>query len=90
MAADDNILWEIRTEPLNWSEFRFPEWLRVFSRILASLPGGEYVEDVGFEPIVDLGWRELKLLARWLSAIEDAGDVRRMGEALFGRAGGEE
>ena len=44
-------------------------------RILAALPGGEELEDIGYEPIGDLGWHEADQLGRVLVAIQDKHDV---------------
>lgn len=46
-----------------------------FYRFLASAPGGDRLEDMGYEPIGNLGWQELDQLGRVLEAIQDKGDV---------------
>ena len=51
--------------------------------ILAGLPGGEYLEDVGYEPVKDLGWHELDQLARVLSAIENKEDVQAIVREVY-------
>jgi len=43
-------------------------------RILASAPGGEELEDMGYEPF-NLGWQEIDQLGRVLEAIQDKRDV---------------
>lgn len=45
-------------------------------RMLASLPGGEDMEDMGFEPLGGMGWHEADQLGRMLTVIENADDVR--------------
>jgi hypothetical protein len=46
-----------------------------FYRIIASLPGGEELEDMGYEPMEGIGWHEADLLGRVLEAIQNKGDV---------------
>lgn len=43
-------------------------------RILASLPGGDRLEELSYEPF-NLGWHEADQLARVLDAIDDKRDV---------------
>jgi hypothetical protein len=50
-------------------------------RILASLPGGDELEDMGYEPF-GLGWHEADQLGRVLEAIQDKGDVEDLVSAL--------
>lgn len=53
-------------------------------RILASLPGGDELEDRGIEPIGSVwGWREKDQIQRMLSAIEGDRDVRDLIQGLF-------
>lgn len=51
-------------------------------RILASAPGGERAEDMGYEPF-NLGWQELDQLGRVLVAIQDKRDVEDIVRALL-------
>ncbi|HEY5242558.1 MAG TPA: hypothetical protein VIJ22_13860 [Polyangiaceae bacterium] len=51
-------------------------------RILASLPGGDRLEDVGFAPFV-LGWHEIEQLTRVLDAIESKRDVEDLVDGLL-------
>jgi hypothetical protein len=51
-------------------------------RILASLPGGDELEDLGYIPFV-IGWHELDQLARVLDAIETKADVEDLVEGLL-------
>ena len=50
------------------------EFPTVLYRILASAPGGDELEDIGYEPF-NLGWQELDMLGRTLVAIQDKRDV---------------
>lgn len=50
-------------------------------RILASLPGGDELEDMGYETF-PLGWHEMDQLARTLDAIQDKRDVEDLVHGL--------
>lgn len=50
------------------------EFNELFLRLLASLPGGDYLEDIGYEPF-PIGWKEAELIAKTLLAIQSSGDV---------------
>jgi hypothetical protein len=50
--------------------------------VLASLPGGDELEDVGYEPF-NLGWHEADQLGRVLDAIETKRDVEDLVEGLL-------
>jgi len=58
------------------------EYPTLLLRILASLPGGDELEDLGFEPF-NIGWHELDQLARVLDAIQDKRDVEDLVEGLI-------
>jgi hypothetical protein len=51
-------------------------------RILASAPGGDEAENVGYEPF-NLGWHEIDQLGRVLVAIQDKRDVEDLVAGLF-------
>ena len=55
----------------------------VFYRILANAPGAEELEDIGYEPIGNMGWHELDLLGRVLGAIQDKRDVEDLVQGLI-------
>jgi hypothetical protein len=55
----------------------------ILYRTLAALPGGEELEDMGYEPIGGLGWHEADLLGRVLEAIQDKRDVEDLVAALM-------
>jgi hypothetical protein len=61
----------------------------VLYRILACAPGGEELEDMGYEPIGSLGWQELDQLGRVLVAIQDKGDVEDLVAGLIHEEGEE-
>jgi hypothetical protein len=52
-------------------------------RILASVPGGDRAEDMGYEPF-SLGWQEVEQLGRVLEAIQDKQDVEDLIDGLLG------
>ena len=52
-------------------------------RILASLPGGDQAEDMGYESF-SLGWHEADQLGRMLTAIENQRDVEDLIQGLVG------
>jgi hypothetical protein len=56
--------------------------IHLLFRILASLPGGDRLEDMGYEPF-NLGWHEADQIARVLDAIEDKRDVEDLVEGLL-------
>jgi hypothetical protein len=47
-------------------------------RLLASLPGGDELEDMGYEPMPGISWQEADQLGRMLEAIQDKRDVEDM------------
>lgn len=51
-------------------------------RILASMPGGDQAEDMGYKPF-NLGWKEADMLGKMLEAIEDKQDVEDLVEGLM-------
>ncbi len=50
-------------------------------RILARMPGGDELEDMGYETF-NLGWHEMEQLARVLDAIQDKRDVEDLVHGL--------
>jgi hypothetical protein len=58
------------------------EYPTLLLRILASLPGGSQLEDVGYETF-NIGWHEADQLARVLDAIEDKRDVEDLVDGLL-------
>jgi hypothetical protein len=58
------------------------EFPTLLFRVLASLPGGERLEDLGFEPY-NISWHEADQLARVIDAIQDKRDVEDLVDLLF-------
>jgi hypothetical protein len=58
------------------------EYPMLLFRILASLPGGDRLEDLGYEPF-NLGWHEADQLARVIDAVEDKRDVEELVDGLL-------
>lgn len=67
-------LQELYNELLAWLPSEPEGFRELFFRLLASLPGGEYLEDIGYEPF-PIGWKEAELIAKTLLAIQSSGDV---------------
>ncbi len=69
-----DILEELRSWLPNYDhgEDSFPE---LVLRILASLPGGDELEEAGYEPYSQIGWHEADLLARVIDAVDSQRDV---------------
>jgi hypothetical protein len=77
-----DIIAELRSWLPNYNrgELEYPTLL---FRVLASLPGGDELEDIGYEPFV-LGWHEADQLARVLDAIQDKRDIQDLVDGLLG------
>jgi hypothetical protein len=58
------------------------EFPRLLLRTLASLPGGDRLEDLGFEPF-NIGWQEADQLARTIDAVNDRRDVEDLIDGLL-------
>jgi hypothetical protein len=56
-------------------DYRGSHYPTSFYRILASLPGGDELVDMGYERLPDIGWREADQIARTLVAIESHRDL---------------
>ena len=65
------------------------EYPTLLLRILASLPGGDRLEDAGYETF-NLGWHEMDQMARVLDAIEDKRDVEDLVDGLLDEEGTED
>ena len=61
----------------NWLPNETREYGEFLFRVLASLPGGERLEDLGYEPYAFLGWKEADMLGKLLEAIEEKSDVEQ-------------
>jgi hypothetical protein len=77
-----DILEELRSWLPNFDhgEGSFPE---LVFRILASLPGGDALEDAGHEPFDQIGWHEADLMARTIDAVTDKRDVEDLVAGLL-------
>jgi hypothetical protein len=58
------------------------EYPTLLLRVLASLPGGDRLEDLGYEPF-NVGWHEADQLARVLDAIDTKSDVEDLVDGLL-------
>jgi hypothetical protein len=59
------------------------ESMQIIGRMLASLPGGDEFEDLGFEPYDWLGWHEFELITDALQSIDGKLDVEEAASILF-------
>jgi len=76
----ENIIAELESWLPNYD--RGPdEYPTLLFRILASLPGGDRLEDLGYEPF-NVAWHEADQLGRVLDAIEDKRDVEDLVDGL--------
>jgi hypothetical protein len=71
-----DILAELRSWLPNYDRGKL-EYPTLLFRVLASLPGGDELEDIGYEPF-NLGWHEAEQLARVLDAVQDKRDVEHL------------
>jgi hypothetical protein len=57
----------------------------ILLRLLAALPGGEELEDAGYEPLggSSIGWHEADQLSRVIGAIQDKQDVEDIARELL-------
>ena len=81
MTKIEELAQAIAYESANWHREGSP--VRLLAQILASLPGGEALEDAGIDTPYNFGWREIALLAEWLTSIEGASDVQTLARAIL-------
>jgi len=55
----------------------------ILLRLIATLPGGDALEDAGYEPLGNIGWHEADQLGRVLTAIQDKQDVEDIARELL-------
>jgi hypothetical protein len=76
---------EAMEEFLSW----LPDWkqrsqlVEILSRVLASLPGGEEFEGLGYEPYDAISWKEFEMISNIFAAVDDKRDVEHAAEMLF-------
>jgi hypothetical protein len=59
------------------------EYPQLIFRLLATLPGGDELEDMGYAPISGMGWHEADMMGRMLEAIEGKSDVEDLVAGLI-------
>ena len=57
--------------------------MQIIGRLLASVPGGDEFEDLGFEPYDWMGWKEFELITDALQSIQGSDDVEEAAAILF-------
>ena len=71
-----------------WWDSETREFGEFVLRLLATLPGGEEAEDMGYEPFGNfMGWQEMKMITEMLEKIEHKDDVAQLIQDI---AGGED
>lgn len=65
-----------------WLPSETTDFIRLVGGLLTALPGGEELEGY-FDPVPGVGWKEVELLGRLLTALETPGDVRKAISKLF-------
>ena len=56
------------------------ELFEIFARMMASLPGGDEFEDVGYEGYAGMGWKEYEELTELLQEVDSKQDVQDLAE----------
>jgi hypothetical protein len=79
---------EVLEELEAWLPSETAEFVELVARLLASLPGGEELEGMGYEPL-GVGWKEAELLGKLLLSLQDSGDVAEAVRVLFNGGDGE-
>jgi hypothetical protein len=74
---DDLELW-------SWIDSETPEFGQFLMRLLASVPGGDEAEGMGYEPFTFLGWQEWSMVAEMMQVVEGAQDVEYLVQKLMG------
>lgn len=69
----------------NMSREGIDESMQIIGRMLASLPGGDEFEDLGYEPYDWLGWHEFELITDALQSIDGKLGVEQAASILFVR-----
>ncbi len=59
-------------------------YIDLIGSLLASVPGGDEAEGMGFEPLPFISWKEFDMLGNLINAIQDSGDVVYAVQQLFG------
>jgi hypothetical protein len=73
---------EVFEELKVWVSSETEDFIKLVGSILVSLPGGEELEGI-FEPLA-IGWKEVELLGKLLTALDSASDVAEAVETIFG------
>lgn len=77
----EDMIEELRSWLPNYDSKSPNDYPILLFRILASMPGGDELEDMGYETF-NLGWHEMDQLARVLDAIQDKYDVEDLVHGL--------
>jgi hypothetical protein len=75
---------EVFEELKVWISSETEDFVRLVGSILVSLPGGEGLEGI-FEPLA-IGWKEIELIGKLLTVLDNTSDVAEAVETIFGEA----
>jgi hypothetical protein len=70
--------WQAKLDDLeifSWWDSETEGFGQLVLRLLASVPGGEEAEDIGYEPFESIGWKEFDMIGKMMEAIEGKDDV---------------
>jgi hypothetical protein len=73
----------LNVELWGWLDSETKEYVDLVFRMLATLPGGDLLEDYGYEPFPGVGWKEADMLGEMLNAIESKRDVEAIIDYLL-------
>ena len=59
------------------------EIMEIIGRVLASLPGGDEFEDIGYKPYSAIGWKEFEMIGNLFNAVDDKMDVQEVAEMML-------
>jgi hypothetical protein len=75
----------------NYAPEQRSDLVEAVARVLASLPGGDRFEDLGYEPFNAISWKEFEMISNIFAAIDDKWDVEEAAGMLLDDEGdGEE
>lgn len=74
----------VAEELKSWLPSESDGFRELFFRLLASLPGGEELEELGYEPFKPyLGWKEIELIANTFHVLDGPRDVEWLVKELL-------
>ena len=74
---------DIRSWMENYDKSTAGALFKAMASFLASVPGGEEFEDVGYKPIPGMGWKEYELITDLLHCVDSKRDVEDLAAFFF-------